>query len=140
MNLDPRTYLGLDVFRSLGLLHVSKRVDQIVLNYVFNINSRTSPDYMTEHFVLRSAVHSYGTISRDNGCFSLPKVKGFGKKTFAFRGCKLWKYLPTNIKSIAQSIKVAEKAHLSKFALNHIFWLLWLFTDLIVYINLNFTH
>ena len=89
LNLDPRSHLGPDVFRSLGWLPVSKRVGQMILNHVFKINSRTSPDYMTEHFVPRSAVHSYGTRFRENGCFSLPKVKGFGKKTFAFRGCKL---------------------------------------------------
>ena len=113
LNLDPRSHLGPDVFRSLGWLPVSKRVDQMILNHVFKINSRTSPDYMTEHFVPRSAVHSYGTRFRENGCFSLPKVKGFGKKTFAFRGRKLWNDLPANIKSIAgnQSFKVAVKAH-----------------------------
>ena len=52
----------------------------MILNHVFMINSRTSPDYMTEHFVPRSAVHLYGTRFIENGCFSLPKVKGFGKK------------------------------------------------------------
>ena len=42
-----------------------------------------------------------------------PKVKWFGKKTFAFRGCKLWNDLPTNIKRIAcnQNLKVVVKAH-----------------------------
>ena len=79
----------------------------------FKINSRTSPDYMTEHFVPTSAVHSCGTRIRENGNFSLPQVKGFGKKTFALRGCELWKDLPTSIKSIAHnhSFKVAVKAH-----------------------------
>ena len=68
---------------------------------------------MIEYFVPRSAVHLYRTRFKENGCFSLPKVKGFGKKTFAFRGCKLWNDLPANIKSIArnQSFKVVVKAH-----------------------------
>ena len=46
-------------------------------------------------------------------CFSPPTVNGFGKKTFAFQGCKLLNDLPTNNKSIArnQSLKVAVKAH-----------------------------
>ena len=123
LNIVPRSHLGPDEFRSLGWLPVSKRVDQIVLNHVFKINSRTSPDYMTEHFVLTSVVHSYGTRFKENGYFSLSKVKGFGKKTFASQGCKLWNDLPTNIKSIAhnQSFKVAVKAHFSKLALNHMF-------------------
>ena len=42
-----------------------KKVDQIVVDHVFKFNSRTSPDYMTEHFVPRSAVHSYGTRFRE---------------------------------------------------------------------------
>ena len=100
LNLDPRSNLGPDVFRSLRWVPVSKRVDQIVLNHVFKINSRTSLDYMAEHFVSRSAAHSYGTRFREKGCFPLSKIKGFGKKTFAFWGCKLWNDLPTNIKSM----------------------------------------
>ena len=101
LNLDPRSHLGPGVFRSLGWLLVSKRVDQIVLNHVFKINSRTSPDNMTEHVVPRSAVHSYGTRIRENRCFSLPKVKGFGKKwDICIPGCKLSNDLLTNINSI----------------------------------------
>lgn len=113
LKLGPMSHIGPDVFRSLGWLPVSKRVDQIVLNHVFKIKSGNSPDYMTEHFVPRSSVHSYGTRFRENGCFSLPKVKGFGKKTFAYRGCTLWNDLPTNIKSISrhQNFKTAVKTH-----------------------------
>ena len=60
-----------------------------------------------------SAALSYEIRFRENGSFSLPKVKWFGKKTFTFQGCKLWNDLPTNIKSIAHnhSFKVAVKAH-----------------------------
>ena len=109
LNLDPRSHLGPDVFKISWMATCFNNVDQIGLNHVFKINSRKSPDYMTEHFVRMSAVHSFGTRFRENGCFSLPKVKGFGKKTFAFWGCKLWNALPTNIKRIArnQSFKVA---------------------------------
>ena len=68
---------------------------------------------MSEQFASANAVHSYGTRFKENGCFSLPKVKGFCKKTFAFGVCKLWNELPINIKSIVrnQSLKVAVKAH-----------------------------
>ena len=65
LNLDPRSHLGPGDFRSLVWLTVSKEVDQIVLNHVFKINSRASPDYMTEHFLHTSAVHSYGTRFRE---------------------------------------------------------------------------
>ena len=58
------------------------------------------------------------------------KLKGLVKKTFAFRGCKLWNDLPA--KSIArnQSFKVA--VNVSEFAVNHIF--LIRVTDIKVYI------
>ena len=87
-------------FRSLGWLSVSKRVDQIVLNHVFKIKSGNLADYITEHFVPRSSVHSYGTRLRENVCFRFQIVKGFGKKSFACRGYTLWNDLPNNIKSI----------------------------------------
>ena len=63
------------------MVNFSKRADQIVSK----INSGNSPDNMTGHFVPRSCVHFYGTRFRENGCFSLPKVKGFGKETVAYR-------------------------------------------------------
>ena len=52
LKLDPRTHIGSDEFKTLGWLTVSKRVDQIILNHIFRIKSRTSPDYMKEHFIL----------------------------------------------------------------------------------------
>ena len=53
---------------------------------------------MTEQFTSASYVHSYSTRFRENGCFSLPKVKSFGKKSFAYRGCMVWTDLPNIIK------------------------------------------
>ena len=103
LNLDPKSHFGPDEFRSLGWLPISKRVDQIVLNHAFKTNSMTSPDYLTEHLVPISAVYSYGTRFRENGCLPLPKVNRFGKKTLEFLGCNLWNNLPTNIKSIAHN-------------------------------------
>ena len=75
LKLDPRSDIGSNEFKSLGWLPVSRRVDLIVLNHVFK--SGKSADYMIEHFVPVTSVHSYGTRFRENGCFSIPKVKGF---------------------------------------------------------------
>ena len=42
---------------------------------------------MIEHLDPVTSVYSYGTRFRENGCFSIPKVKGFGKKSMdAFYG------------------------------------------------------
>ena len=74
------THVGFDVFKSHGWLPVSKRFDQIILNYVFKVKSGQSPDYMVEHFIMASSIHSYGTRFRETSCFSIPKVKCFGKE------------------------------------------------------------
>ena len=100
MKIDPRSHIGSNEFKSLGWLPVSRRVDQIVLNHVFKIKSGTSADYMIEHFVQVTSVHSYGTKFRENGCFSIPKVKDFSKKSFAYNGCIFWIDLPKTIKEI----------------------------------------
>ena len=99
LKLDPRSHIGSDEFKSLGWLQVSKRVDQIILNHIFRIKSGTSPDYMGEHFIPASSVHNYSTRFRENGNFLDPKVKGFGRKSFAFTGCSLWNRLPPNVKT-----------------------------------------
>ena len=43
-----------------------------------NIISGNSADYMNEHFVQASLVHSFGTRFRESKCFTVPKVKDFG--------------------------------------------------------------
>ena len=70
---------------------------------------------MTEQFTPASSVHSYNTRFRENGCFSLPKVKSFGKKSFAYRGCMVRNDLPNNIQQIKdfQIFKNSIKSHFS---------------------------
>ena len=75
LNMDSRARVGSEVFKSLGCLPVSKRVDQIILNHVFKVKLGQSPDYMVEHFIPASSIHSYGTRFRETGCFSIPTVK-----------------------------------------------------------------
>ena len=98
--MGPRSYIGQDAFKAVGWLPVSKRVDQNILNHVFKIKSGTSSDYMTEQFTPASSVHSYSTRFRENGRFSLPKLKSFGKRSFAYRGCILWNDLPNSIQVV----------------------------------------
>ena len=64
LNMDSRANVGSEVFKSLGLLPVSKRVDQIILNHVFKFKFGQSPDNMVEHFIPASSIHSYGTRFR----------------------------------------------------------------------------
>ena len=115
--MDLRSHKGSNEFKSLGRLPVSRRVDQIVLNHVFKFKSGKTDDYMIEYFVPVTSVHSYGTKFRENGCFSIPKVKGFGKKSFAYDRCISWNDLPNSINEIEgiNNFKMVVKEHFFKF-------------------------
>ena len=114
LKLDPRSHIGLDDFKSLWWLPVSKRVDQIILNHIFKIKSGTSPDYMGEHFMPACAVHNYTTRFRENGSYILSKVKRFGRKSFALTGCTLCNGLPPSVKTVKgiMTFKTAFQSHL----------------------------
>ena len=118
--MESRAHVGSDLFKSLGWLPVSKRVDQIILNHVFKVQSGQSPDYKVEHFIPASSTHSYGTRFRKTGCFSIPKVKRFGKKSFGYNCFVLWNGLPVDIWSLQRypNFKVAVK----KFLLSKLDW------------------
>ena len=76
--------------------------------------------YMVQDFIKASFIHSYGTRFRETGCFSIPTVKSFGKKSFGYNGCVLWNELPGDIRNLQryQNFKVAVK----KFLLSKIDW------------------
>ena len=111
LDMDSRVHVGSEVFKSLGWLPVSKRVGQIILNHVLRVKSGLSPDYMVDHFIQASSIHSYGTRFRETGCFSSPTVKTFGKKSFGYNGNVLWNELPGDIRNLQRypNFKVAVK-------------------------------
>ena len=51
LKMDPRSHVGANEFKSIGWLPVSRRVDQIILNHVFEIKCGQSAQYMAEHFI-----------------------------------------------------------------------------------------
>ena len=110
--MDSRAHVGSEVFKSLGWLPVSKRIDQFILNHVLKVKSGQSPDNMVEHFILASSIHSYGTRFRKTGCLTIQTVKIFGKKSFEYNGYVLWNELPGNIRSLQRypNFKVAVKS------------------------------
>jgi len=70
---------------------------------------------MQEHLIPVSSSHQYSTRFRvtttnnsknsdigfkDSGMHTIPRVKGFGKKSFALRGCLLWNELPQHIRDL----------------------------------------
>ena len=100
LDLDARSHISAEHFKSLNWLPVNKRVDQIVLGHVFRIKHGLAPDYMMEHFTPQDSIHSYSTRLSGKGAFAVPKVKGFGSKSFCSIGCSLWNSLPAKISLI----------------------------------------
>ena len=93
-------HVGPEHFKFLNWLSVTKRVDKIILCHVFKIRSGTAPDYLSKYFNSASSVHGYSTRFRDNGSYTIPQVKGFGQKSFAYKGCMLWNDLPLSVRKI----------------------------------------
>ena len=129
LNLHPRSHIDKEQFLSLKMLPVANRVDHLALCHVFKISSNTAPAYMSEHFTTASSVHNYPTRFRskiedsssnlsdmalsDSKRFAVPKVKGFGMKTFAYKGCTLWNSLPQHARDAKtmSSFKYKVKEH-----------------------------
>ena len=128
LNLDTRAHIGREQFLTLNWLPLSSRVDFKTIGHVFNIHAHSAPLYLSEHFVPVSDVHRHNTRFRvkssynadntgcsfiDSGRFSIPKVKSFGKRSFAYRGCTLWNDLPQNIRDSRSysNFKLVAKEH-----------------------------
>ena len=92
LNLDSRSYLDASHFKRLNWFPVRKRVNFISLTHVYK-NTKKTPEYLYQHFTPATK-----TRFSNNGCFAIPKVKGFCMKTFAYNGCKLWNSLPLSVK------------------------------------------
>ena len=44
---------------------------------------------------------------RDSGCFTIPELKGFGQKSFSYKGISLWNALPQHVRD-SENLKVFE--------------------------------
>ena len=126
LDLHPRSHIGKEQFMKLKWIPVECRVNQIILCQIFNIHSGLSPSYMKEHFTPISSIHSYptrfsskaetaetGHILSDSGRYATPIVKSYGKRSFAYIGCKLWNSLPQNVRDAnsTSSFKIKVKQH-----------------------------
>ena len=60
-NLDYRSHVGKDYFKSLNWLPVDKRVEQIIICHVFKVKHGLASGYMGKHFIFQDTVHNYIT-------------------------------------------------------------------------------
>jgi hypothetical protein len=61
LNLDSRVQIGPSHFKSVNLLPVCKRVEHIILCYVFKVVNQMAPEYLSDCFVSQESIHSYCT-------------------------------------------------------------------------------
>jgi hypothetical protein len=113
LDLSPRTHIGMAHFEEVGWLPVHLRVNSLILGHVHKIHSNSAPSYLNEYFILANEVHSYSTRFRDSNSYFIPRVKGFGKKSFAYNGCQVWNSLPPHLRSISSNsqFKKSVKEH-----------------------------
>ena len=114
LDLDSRSHIGQHHFKSLNWLPVHKRVNQIILCHVFKIKHGIAPDYLSDQFTPQESVHSHNTRLCRKGAFAVPKVKGFGLKSFFYLGISLWNNLPASITQTEKlsSFKTSIKKYL----------------------------
>ena len=113
LNLSPRTHIGRAQSLESGWLPVHLRVNSLILGHVHKIHCNKAPSYLNEHFTLANEVHSYSTRFRESNSYCIPKVKGFGKKSFIYNGCQVWNRLPPHFRAIARHthFKKSVKEH-----------------------------
>ena len=96
---------------TINWLPVASRVNQSILCHVFKIISKLFSSYLNGYFTSVMSIHEKNTRFRvkidstnnnsntdleNSKRFCIPKVKGFGIKSFAFNGCTLRNALPQN--------------------------------------------
>ena len=112
LKLEPRSHIGVEQFKKLGMLKVEDRVKQLKLNHVFNIYNDIAPEYLNSHFVKFCQTHNYYTRGSATN-FLVPKAKGQKCNTFFFTGVQEWNSLPIDVKKSKthSQFKKAVKSH-----------------------------
>ena len=61
LNVPPRTHIGVQEFREVGLLPLESRVDQLIPNHMFVILNDCAPGYLKNHIDIVYNQPSYNT-------------------------------------------------------------------------------
>ena len=61
LKLGPRSHIGDEELKVVGMLRVEDRVRQLKLNHVFKIYNEVAPEYLDSHFTKLIYTHRYNT-------------------------------------------------------------------------------
>ena len=81
LNAPPRFHVGANEFKTVGLLPVECRVEQLKLGHMFNIINLKAPKYLRTN--VEMVHHRYPTRASNLACV-IPRVKGSGQTSFLF--------------------------------------------------------
>ena len=95
LTAPPRFHVGANEFKTVGLLPVECRVEQLKLGHMFNIINLKAPEYLRIN--VEMVHHRYPTRASNLACV-IPRVKGSGQTSFFYSSVCHWNKLPTEIK------------------------------------------
>ena len=96
LGIPARAHMGEEEFKSVWILHVHMRTEQLKLNNMYKISNGTAPNYMTSMFEKSNNTHD---TRNSMSVFTIPRVHKFGLNSFKYTGIKLWNNLPLTIKT-----------------------------------------
>ena len=79
LNVPPRSHVGANEFKTVGLLPVEYRVEQLKLGHMFNIINIKVQEYLRTN--VEMVHHRYPTRASNLACV-IPRVKGSGQTSF----------------------------------------------------------
>ena len=79
LNAPPRFHVGANKCKTVGLLPVECRVEQLKLDHMFNIINLKAPEYLRKN--VEMVHHRYPTRVSNLSCV-IPRVKGSGQTSF----------------------------------------------------------
>ena len=98
-------------YKKLGILKVDEIYLSEVGKFVYKHSTVTLPSTFDEYF--RHINHSYGTRTRLNSEFTLPRPRTeLGKQSIKYTGVKIWREIPHDIKNSINSQVFSDKIKL----------------------------
>ena len=61
LKLGPRSHIGNEKLKTVGILTFEDRVRQLKLNHIFKIYNEVAPEYLNSHFTKLINTHRYNT-------------------------------------------------------------------------------
>ena len=113
LSAPPRTHIGFEEFKAVGMLPVEVRVNQLKVNYIHDMIYGNAPRYLTSSISIPNSRHN-----TRSGPMSLviPAVKSFGHSSFRYTSVTAWNELPSDIRTT--SVKSVFKSKVKSFLFN----------------------